>query len=351
MNHPMYRIKSVATSNPPLRISQEDAAAFFLTHYAERLTPRSMNILQRILRHPGVKYRHFAFDDPGILIDENPDARADRFTQWSIRLATEAGRKAMERAAAGPDDIGALVVNTCTGFLCPGIGTYVLESLGLPRNIPVFDLVGAGCGGMVPNLSLCGSLVRGSERAALGIAVEICSATFQMGNDVSLIVSNALFGDGSAAAVVRDSPGGIAVTDTVSRYFPEYREDIRYVYRNGQMHNQLSGRLPSLVAPAVAATINDLLSRKGLAVKDIHSWALHNAGSKVLDAIAVSTGISEDELIPTREILAQYGNMSSPSVMFVLERLLEHDISSRGPGIIAAFGAGMSVHASLWEKE
>jgi predicted naringenin-chalcone synthase len=156
-----------------------------------------------------------------------------------------------------------LVVNTCTGYLCPGLSSYILEKLGLPRNIRTYDLVGGGCGGAIPNLQAAQEFLRaGGKGAALCVAVEICSATFQMADDMSLLLSNALFADGAAAAVLWTRPQGLALVDSSNRHHPEDRESIRYVYRNGQLYNQLSRTLPSLVNRAVAQAVADVLAPK-----------------------------------------------------------------------------------------
>jgi predicted naringenin-chalcone synthase len=114
-----------------------------------------------------------------------------------------------------------LVVNTCTGYLCPGLSSYLLEKLGLPRNIRTYDLVGGGCGGAIPNLQAAQEYLKSAGKGtALCVAVEICSATFQMADDMSLLLSNALFADGAAAAVLWTRPQGLALVDSSNRHQP-----------------------------------------------------------------------------------------------------------------------------------
>jgi predicted naringenin-chalcone synthase len=184
----------------------------------------------------------------------------------------------------------------------------------------------------------------------VSVAVEICSSAFQMGNDLSLILSNALFGDGAAAAVLMPRPAGFELVASTGRYVPEQREAIRLVHRQGQLHNQLSTKLPDLVKKAAAEVVTDLLSAHGLRIDDIRHWALHTGGEKIINAVRDEIGIPEEQLRATRTVLAEYGNMSSPTVWFVLEEILRNGISAGEWCVMVAYGAGLSAHACLLKK-
>jgi predicted naringenin-chalcone synthase len=244
-----------------------------------------------------------------------------------------------------------LVVNTCTGYICPGISTYLIERLGLSGQVQAYDLVGSGCGGAVPNLQVAESLLQKKrEGVVLSVSTEICSATFQMEDNLSLIASNALFGDGAAAAVLWHRPEGLELISSASRHIPQDREAIRYIHKNGQLHNQLATNLPHLVKKAVARVVADVLEPRSLQVKDVKHWALHAGGEKILNTVKAEIGLSEEQLYASRGILSGYGNMSSPTVWFILKRLMESEIESGEWCIIVAFGAGLSAHAFLLRK-
>jgi len=217
-----------------------------------------------------------------------------------VALSARASRQALQRAGLAAADLAAVVVNTCTGYVCPGISTYLFEELGLARDVRAYDLVGAGCGGAMPNLEMCRDILRGApDRIALSIAVEICSATFQMGDDLSLILSNALFADGAAAAVLWTRPRGPALVDAARAYAPEHREAIRYVHKGGQLHNQLS------------------------------------------------LGLAEEQVSLARGVLAEFGNMSSPTIWFEVERVLANGAAAGDWCVMIGAGAGLSAHAAL----
>jgi alkylresorcinol/alkylpyrone synthase len=307
-----------------------------------------MRITEKLFSHPSINNRYFAFEGPDQLVDEDPDRRMDRYAHWAVKLSSRAARVAMDRAGVGPSDVSALVVNTCTGYICPGISNYLIEGMGLSRSLRAYDLVGSGCGGAIPNIQVCeGLLSRDEQGVALSVSVEICSATYQMGNDPSLIVSNAIFGDGAAASVVWRHEGGLRLMASHSLHLPEHREDIRYVYKGGQLHNQLSVSLPGKSGRAVAELIRQLIAPFDLSVADIKHWAIHAGGAKVIDAVRDQAGLTEQQCTASRRILSDYGNMSSATVWFVLQDLWQNGMADGDWGVMVAFGAGLSAHAYL----
>lgn len=344
-------IASFATATPPAVFTQEELERRARLHYGKRLSPRSLALIGSLFSHPGINTRHFAVDDVAELVDEDPDARAARFTHWSRELSAQAITRALERAGLGPDDVAGLVVNTCTGYICPGISTYLIEKLGLARSVRVYDLVGSGCGGAIPNLEVAASLVgRRCKGAVVSVSVEICSATFQMEDDLSLLLSNALFGDGAAAAVLWTKPEGYELVATASRYAPEHRDAIRYVHKNGRLHNRLSLKLPALVGKTAAQVVSDVLTPHALSPADIRHWALHTGGEKIINAIRDELGLAEEQLRAARAVLSAHGNMSSPTVWFVLQELERQGLPPGAWCVMAAFGAGLSAHALLLKK-
>ncbi|MDR4506519.1 MAG: type III polyketide synthase [Candidatus Scalindua sp.] len=348
INSESVYLASLAVAAPPYVVNQSEAEVFLRDHYSNILGPRSLSKLAKIFAHPSMKMRHIAVEDLESLVNEDPDSRIDRFTKWAVELSSQAINKAIDQAGITTDEITGLVVNTCTGYICPGISTYLIEKLGLSAQTRIHDLVGSGCGGAVPNLQVCRDMIKGDrEGVIVSVSVEICSATFQMADNLSLIVSNAIFADGAAASVLWSRPGKLELIASASRCMPEYREEIRYIYRNGQLHNRLSLQLSEFASKTVAKVVMDILTPRGLKIEDIHHWAIHPGGENVINAVRDELGISEIKLQVTRNILTRYGNMSSPTVLFVLEELLHTSINSGDWCIMTAFGAGLSAHAFL----
>lgn len=223
------RIASIGTALPPCKITQEEALSLLLDYYKQELTARSISVIHKLSNNTSIKSRYFAFNstaETSAIKNEHPDERIRRFTDWSVRLSSEAIHSAIEPISLNINDISSLIVNTCTGYICPGISSYLVEKLGFRPDIKVYDMVGAGCGGAIPNLQLGARLARDGE-IVVCVSVEICSSTFEMDNDMNLIISNALFGDGAAASVLWNRPHGVKLVDFHSLTYPAYRDHIR----------------------------------------------------------------------------------------------------------------------------
>ncbi len=348
MNKRPIRIAAVGTAVPNFCANQAEGFAWMNERYASRLSSRSLTLLERLLAHPSIEKRHFAIDDPAELVNESRDARIRRFSKWAVDLSVAAAREALGLAELCVSDVSALLVNTCTGYICPGVSTYVHEALGLDRRVPCFDLVGAGCGGAIPNVQLAAGLL-GAEPAGavLSVAVEICSATLQMDNDSGLLLSNAIFGDGAAAAVLTRNGTGPAIVYHGSLLFPELREHIRYIYKDGDLHNQLTSSLPKRLAPEVGRLTHELLEAANLRVADIAHWVLHPGGQSVIDAVKRTLDLPEEKLHAVRSVLRDYGNMSSPTMWFVWREEMKTGLQPDSWIMALAFGAGLSVHGML----
>jgi alkylresorcinol/alkylpyrone synthase len=342
------RIASVAVATPPYSLDQSKAVQILNKYYTEKLSTRNLEIMQKVFAHPSIQRRFLAIEDPECLINEKPDARIARFTHWAVKLSREAILNALKLAGLTIGEVSGLIVNTCTGYICPGLSTYLIEELGLSREIRAYDLVGSGCGGAIPNLQICEDILKQkSDCVVVSVSVEICSATFQMADDLSLVISNAIFADGAAAAILWNQPKGLELVASTSSYATEHRDAVRYIHKDGQLYNQLSLSLPHLASQAVASVTEKLLKQGNLKIEDIKHWALHPGGEKIINAVKDKLGLSEKQVHSSRAVLAEYGNMSSPTVWFVLQKILDRGIEPGDWCIMVAFGAGLSAHAFL----
>jgi predicted naringenin-chalcone synthase len=345
------RIAGIGTAVPPCIVRQEVADALMVRHYSGVLKPRTLDVMHQVLMHPSIHTRHIAVDTEESLValkDEDPDVRMDRFTRWAVDLSADAVASALKAANYGYTDVTALVVNTCTGYICPGISTYLIERLGLRPDVRAYDLVGSGCGGAIPCIQAGEQMLAAAGKGVVVcVSVEICSATYQMGDDMSLVISNAIFGDGAAATVLHRSSHGISLESSICRFDPSHRDDVRYVYKKGRLHNTLSPQLPRIVAEAVPPMISELLSRNGLSASQVRHWAIHPGGERIIEELKKTMALSEEQLAVTRDVLLHYGNMSSPTVIFELQRIAASGIAPGEWCVMVAFGAGFSSHAYL----
>lgn len=344
-------ISGIGTALPEFVLRQEQADELLRQHYSDLLSPRSREVLHQVLLHPSIKTRHVSVDSLEELLtlkNEDPDHRVARFTKWSVDLSCLALERALQSAGVCAREITALIINTCTGYLCPGLSSYVIERMNLSKEIAVYDLVGAGCGGAVPNLKLAEQIVRNDPKQVVAcISVEVCSATFEMANDMGLLVSNAIFGDGAAAVIVCARKTGLALEKNASVFYPEYREYVRYIHRQGRLYNQLDPQLPKIMRQTAPGFFKKLLSDNALKVQDIRHWALHPGGDRILSGIVQELQLPDDAAAPSRQVLLRFGNMSSPSVLFVLDSILGNGVNPGEWILLAAYGAGMSIHAFL----
>lgn len=337
-------LESVATALPPHRYSQPECLAGLReTDLLDGLLPRSQALLGKVLSNgmSGIGSRHFCVPEIAPVVSRSAQELNEFFEREAPRLAGNALAKALERAGVDAGELDALFVCTCTGYLCPGVTSHVAESLGMSASAYLQDLVGLGCGAAIPMLrSAQGFLASHPGARVATVAVEVCSAAFYADDDPGVLISLCLFGDGAAAAVWSDEEGDgkwqAGHFTTVHR--PEQREKIRFVNANGKLRNQLDKAVPGLAAEAVA----ELFARRR---SDPDRVLAHSGGRDVIDALE---GVLPYSLTETREVLAECGNMSSPSVLFALEKALA---ASNGDKRwwLTAFGAGFAAHAcEMW---
>lgn len=343
-------ICSVATANPDLYLTQAEAYRFYDEHGL--MPDRQQALYSRLLQDSRIQGRYFGMDDPREILDETPDAQIARFTEHGRKIAAQACRTALDTCRLTPADLGGVVANTCTGYLCPGMTSYLAEDLGLRNDVKAIDIMGMGCGAAIPNLECgCGMLHRTSGRPVICVCVEICSATHLIDDDPGLTVSNAIFGDGAAAVVLRDAAdagncNGPVLLDFETGLFPRHREALRYRSQAGHLRNVLTPRVPRIGARCLEQVTRRLLSRHTVQISDIRWWAVHAGGTEVLRQVAAGLDLSFDRLEVSNSIFERYGNMSSPTVLFALKELMDRG-QARGLGLILAFGAGFTAFAAL----
>jgi predicted naringenin-chalcone synthase len=343
-------LQAVATANPPLYVTQREAWAIFDARFD--LQPRERDLYRRILLEGPIEGRYVGMDSTAEAGEEDQDRLVARFLVHGRRTATEAAHRALQRAGMSPAEVGALVVNTCTGYLCPGLSSYVAEDLGLGPSVRPLDLMGMGCGAALPNLQAAHDLVCANpEIKVLSIAVEICSATLFMDPDPGVVASNCIFGDGAAACVVtggEPAAGRPALLDFESVLLPQYRAHLQYRTERHRLRNVLSREVPVIGARAIEQAVGRLLARNGVDASAIDHWIVHAGGTQVLDAVQRRLGLSAHQLRHAHAVFRAYGNMSSPTALFVLDRVLEQDKPQHGEqGLILTFGAGFTAFAAL----
>ena len=204
-------ITGLGTASPSQRYTQEECWEVFRNSALSRqLTARSGAIIKKVLTGKnGIISRHLSLDHLEQAFDLTSDDLHARFTKSAPALATEAARRAMAHAKLRPEDIDAVIISTCTGYLCPGLTSHVSERLGLRPDVLTLDLVGQGCGAALPNLRAGEALLAsGRCRHVLSVCVEVCSAALYFDDDPGVLISACLFGDGAGAAILSNAGNG-----------------------------------------------------------------------------------------------------------------------------------------------
>jgi alkylresorcinol/alkylpyrone synthase len=341
-------LHSLATALPPARHTQEESLRLITASDGHgRLSRRSRLTLQAVLRgESGVATRHFAFSPIEQLFNASADTLNEAFREEAPRLAGRALTAALESSGLRADELDALVVCTCTGYLCPGVTSYVAENLGLRPDAYLQDLVGLGCGAAIPALRSVEALLAVRPGATVAcVAVEICSAAFYLDDNPGVLISACLFGDGAAATIWRATPPpasgpALRLGGFNTLHLPEARDHIRFEQRFGKLRNLLTPAVPALAADAVSR----LLAAEAPGLPPPSRILSHPGGRDVLDAIEAA--LPGHRLDASRHVLREYGNLSSPSVLFALEHALKTDTPSPGrPWWLVSFGAGFAAHS------
>ncbi|MCI0652654.1 MAG: stilbene synthase, partial [Planctomycetes bacterium] len=331
-------------------------AALAASATLERLAPRSRALLKKVLLGDnGIRTRHFVFDSLAEAFDLTPDAMQARFAAHAPALAAQAARRAIAAAAVDAAAVDAVIASTCTGYLCPGLSSYLAEDLGLRAGVLPLDLVGQGCAAALPNLRAAEALMASGHYAnVLSVCVEICSAAFYLDDDPGTLISACIFGDGAGAALLSATPPEagrrIEWRGAASLLRPEDRDCLRFEHAGGMLRNVLTPEVPELAAAAVAHLLPEVLAQTGVTRREISAWLWHAGGRDVLLAIRRRLALEDTATALSAEVLAEIGNTSSAFVYHVLHRALARDLPG-GSWWMSSFGAGFSCHGAILAVE
>lgn len=353
MPDPMY-VRAVGTATPDARYTKAECLdAFQRSDWFARLDARSHFIARTVLqRDNGIESRRLAVDSLVEVFAIDPNTLSTRFLKHAPALAASAGHRALAISGLDAQAIDAVVVSTCTGYVCPGLSGHVIERLGLRPDVQAFDLVGQGCAAALPNLQLGRALLlSGSCDNVLSICVEVSSAAMYLDNDPGVLISACLFGDGAGAAVLSRNAAAngrrIEWIDSASLINPAERKALMFEQKDGMLRNILTRAVPTLAADYAHRVLDTVLDRAELSSTDVSAWIMHAGGRDVLRALAREFDLtSAQDFRYSAAMLREYGNLSSAFVYFVLEAALADDAPG-GWWWLSSFGAGFSCHGAL----
>jgi predicted naringenin-chalcone synthase len=360
-----FLISGLGTAVPRELITQDDAARL-----AVELAGASCShgpAMQTLYRKTGVHKRHSTlittstngqpatqsfFPIAAAPTDRGPttQTRMRQYEAAALDLATQAAITAMQNSGTSSNEIAHLVTVSCTGFHAPGVDVGLIDRLSLKQEVSRTHIGYMGCHGALNGLRIASALGQAhAEDKVLLCCVELCSLHHQYAADPQQIVANALFSDGAAAIVGSFSSANEApwqVVDQFSCVLPDTTDLMSWRIGDHGFVMRLSPQVPYVIEQTLRPWLAEHLSRHSLTVDDIRSWAIHPGGPRILTACANSLGIDHAFLEPSRRVLADFGNMSSPTVLFILEQLRAREDSL--PCVALAFGPGLTIEAALF---
>jgi predicted naringenin-chalcone synthase len=351
-----FAILGLGTALPETCVTQERAAEL-TSLYSEHDADLSRR-LAVLYRRTGIAKRHIVLLDRADLPTAAEGARGPS-THWRMRryeeqvrpLARQAARRAIAEAGVAPREISHLVTVSCTGFAAPGFDVALIEDLELARTVERTHVGFMGCHGALNGLRVARALT-GSDPSAcvLLCAAELCSLHFQYGGESEHAVANALFADGAAALVGSaqrgDSPRTWRVAANGSWLVPGTADVMTWQIGDHGFEMGLSPRLAQLIAVHLRPWFDGWLRRQGFDPSRIASWAIHPGGPRVLDAVEEALGLDRSATACSRAVLATCGNVSSPTVLLIMERLWQ--LPDALPCVALAFGPGLTFEAALF---
>ncbi len=379
-------IEGIGTASPRGVATQDQAIAS-----AEQFCPSSSEErrqLRAIYRLARIKTRHSVLIDG---VDRNGEptqsfflprtdptdrgpttsARMRRYEEAAPVLAVEAGRAALADAGCDAGAITHLITVSCTGFVAPGFDVQMIRELGLPRSTPRTHIGFMGCHGVFHALRAARAFTDAMPEARVIVcAVELCTLHFQYGWSPDLIVANALFADGAAALVasgavpglktrppsgtgtnaMASSPAGVAppweLALSGAALLDHSNDEMTWRIGDHGFQMTLSPRVPGLLQRSLRPWLDQWLGKAGRSIDQVASWAIHPGGPRILESCAEVTGCTRDDLAVSHEVLANFGNMSSPTILFILEQLRRS--GAPRPCLALGFGPGLSVEGALF---
>lgn len=369
-------IEAIATANPPHKLTQSEAADFMLK--TESLSASIRKRIPSIYANSGIDYRYSCISD---YIGELQDfelypqnweltptpttfSRNQKYEIYAPKISLQAAQQAIADAAINVKDLTHLIVVSCTGFSAPGIDIHLIKQLGLSSTISRTMIGFMGCHAAFNGLKAAHAICQSDRQAkVLLVCVELCTLHFQVADTLENTIINAIFSDGAAAAILTSQPfaqaeGKLAYTDGYSLLIENTEELMNWTIGNTGFLMGLSPKIPDVVVEYLPNYLQDFLNEHHLTQKELDFWAIHPGGRRIIEKIQSVLELSDRMVADSYEILRRYGNMSSPTILFILKRILDkhqsgirdRNSSTFQNGIALAFGPGLSIEGCLLQK-
>lgn len=366
-------ISSIGIANPANKVAQTDAYRFMVEAF--NLNPDHAQRLKSIYENSGIDYRYTAVDDfnPHIpradykFFEPTPDLEPFVTTEKRLKLyqekAVQVALQAVHNCLSDFDEsivqqITHIITISCTGMYAPGLDIDLVDQLGLPRTTERICINFMGCYGAINGLKTADYICRANPQAkVLVVSVELCTLHFQKHSTLDNWVANSLFSDGSAAALIEntDHQSGtqpaLELNSFYSEFMPESRNEMGWFIGNTGFEMKLTSKVSKQIKKNMKAVTERLLNKANLTTQQIGSYAIHPGGKKILEAVEEALELPEESNAFAYEILREYGNMSSATILFVLQKMMRSG-KLGGQNIVSfAFGPGLTVEGMALQMQ
>ncbi len=338
---PTVSLLSVATAVPPHLLPQADAAATARRLFSHRYA--AFERLARVFETSGIRQRYTVKPLDWYTAALDWPERNAAYLEGAQALFVDAATAALARADCRADAVDTIVTVSSTGIATPSLEARVARQMGFRADVERVPVFGLGCAGGVTGLAIAGRLARARPGATvLVVAIEICTAAFRLDQLTSAnIVATALFGDGAAACVVRAGAPGIAAIEGAGEHlWPDSLDIMGWKVDPTGLGVIFDRAIPPFAEAEVGGAVDGILARLGLARRDVDRFACHPGGAKVITALESALALGQGTLDVERAVLETHGNMSAPTVLFVLDRLVAAGLPRRT--VLAALGPGFT---------
>ncbi|MGD9556195.1 MAG: type III polyketide synthase [Mangrovibacterium sp.] len=359
---------SIGTSVPSFRAKQSDILGFMQAAYADELASRK---LKALFKASDIDSRQSVVPDfrnrnePGALFaagrTPQVDERLGLFKEKALYLATEAVYAAFRKLNTSAAEMGIthLITVTCTGLYAPGLDTELIGQLGLGKDIFHVAVNFMGCNAAFPALKIAGMITQTDENAkVLVVCVELCTLHFQANTAPDHLLSNTVFSDGAAAAIVvprsyarRRRLKNFILSGFYSQLIDQGKKLMEWNISPVSFEMVLNSRLPDLIGAHIGDVLKAAAKKLGTDPMTSAHWAVHPGGKKILDTIRDRVAVDFKKMESSYQVLHEYGNMSSPTILFVLERIMDEAAKPGELIFVLGFGPGISMDSSLFSYE
>jgi predicted naringenin-chalcone synthase len=336
----MPKIAAVATATPPWRYDQ--ATVLRMSGYDD---PRRMGFFRNSL----IEARHLYVDPATFTPDESVDQLNERWRRGAIEVGKSAVARAIEQAGWQREDVDFLATTTCTGRVCPSLDAQLIRELGLKSTIQRVHVGDTGCASAMVAMQQAANHLRAfpGHRAVM-VAVEICSAAYFLDDRLESAVAHAIFADGAGAIALSTDAAGPELVEHRTMFRSEHLGAMGFEYPGGRPRVVLSKDVRRIGAGMMTEMAQALMSGQGLKKEDVAHFVLHSAGRRVIEQVGKLMELDEPQLAHSRHVLQHYGNMSSATVIFVLDDLFRSREAVPGDwGLMIALGPGFAAEGAL----